>query len=386
MMNKLGKNVKIAVKYESEEVPEIILQSWSGGASWAKAQPSEVKNGVAYFRYEDMVKAYAEGTENYESYGEVFPCLNKVYIGAQNTDLKVTKVNYVFPVRVEDASFNTLPTLYQGDTVDLNDYLIITPDNATDKEVSKWSSSNEKVATVDENGNLVVLKPGYTTITAKLDDNDMEVTYDLEVAIKFDADCKLGSDWGTGVNGELVFTNTQTTPINDWTVEFDYDGEILSIWYGKIVSHEGSHYVVKNLGWNKEIPAGGTITVGFIANYEGDVPAPTNYKFLNPEKKDVEPTYDVALDVKSAWNGNFSGEIKITNTSEETISNWSLDAEITGEIAQIWGGAVASQEDSKYTFINADYNKEIAPGETVTIGISGTANGDVELVSYALNF
>ena len=386
MMNKLGKNVKIAVKYEGEEAPEIILQSWSGGAGWAKAQAAEVKDGVAYFRYEDMVKAYAEGTENYESYGEAFPCLNKVYIGAQNSDLKVTKVNYVFPIRVEDASFNTLPTLYQGDTVDLNDYLVITPDNATDKEVSKWSSSNEKVAKVDENGNLVALKPGYTTITAKLDDNDMEVTYDLEVAIKFEAECNIGSDWGTGVNGELVFTNTQTTPINDWIVEFDYDGEISSIWYGEIVSHEGSHYVIKNLGWNKEIPAGGTITVGFTANYEGDAPTPANYKFLNPEKKDTEVTYDVALDVKNTWDGNFTGEIQITNTSEETISNWSLDAEITGNVTQTWGGTVQSQDGNKYTFTNADYNKEIAPGETVTIGVSGTTNGEVELVSYALNF
>lgn len=384
MMSELGKNVKIAVKYESETAPELILQSWSGGAGWAKVAPAEVVDGVAYFTYEDMVAAYAAGTENYESYDEAFPFLNKVYIGDTGSDLKVTKVYFVYPVKVEDAYFNELPTLYENDTVNLNDYLVVLPEDATDKSVSKWSSSNEKVATVDENGELVAVAPGYTTITATLSDNGMEVAYELEVAIKFEAEYKVSSDWGTGINAELVFTNTQTQAINDWTVEFDYDGEIVNMWNAQIISHEGTHYVIKNLGWNKEIPAGSTVTVGFTANYEGSVSEPAGYKFLNPEKKDSDITYDVVLDVNNTWDNNFTGEIKITNTSEETISSWALEAEITGVVTQTWGGTVTAQDGNKYTFSNADYNKEIAPGETVTIGVTGTTDGTVELLSYKL--
>ena len=45
----------------------------------------------------------------------------------------------------------------------------VEPGNATDKTLV-WSSSNEKIATVDENGNVSALTPGKATITAKSGD------------------------------------------------------------------------------------------------------------------------------------------------------------------------------------------------------------------------
>ncbi|MCQ2070825.1 MAG: Ig-like domain-containing protein, partial [archaeon] len=51
----------------------------------------------------------------------------------------------------------------------------VTPDNATNKAVS-WSSSNKSVATVDENGNVVVKAPGKATITVITKDKSFIAT------------------------------------------------------------------------------------------------------------------------------------------------------------------------------------------------------------------
>ncbi|MGB0438465.1 MAG: Calx-beta domain-containing protein, partial [Mycobacterium sp.] len=38
------------------------------------------------------------------------------------------------------------------------------------------------------------------------------------------------SDWGSGFNGDVTVTNTGTQALPDWQVEFDFDGDISSIW------------------------------------------------------------------------------------------------------------------------------------------------------------
>ena len=45
----------------------------------------------------------------------------------------------------------------------------VAPENATNKTV-KWLSSNENIAQVDDEGNVVAVAPGYCTIYAKADD------------------------------------------------------------------------------------------------------------------------------------------------------------------------------------------------------------------------
>ena len=66
------------------------------------------------------------------------------------------KVQYI---ELDESSLS----LYEGDEYKLS--VIITPSNATNKEVS-WSSSNISVATVDSEGNVVAVKNGNARITA----------------------------------------------------------------------------------------------------------------------------------------------------------------------------------------------------------------------------
>ncbi|KEK24361.1 glycosyl hydrolase family 18 protein [Bacillus gaemokensis] len=70
------------------------------------------------------------------------------------------------------------------------------------------------------------------------------------------------SNWENGYNFSIIIKNTGTTPIKNWNLEFDYNGSLTQVWDSKLVSNTKNHYVITNAGWNGDIPAGGTITIG----------------------------------------------------------------------------------------------------------------------------
>ncbi len=73
----------------------------------------------------------------------------------------------------------------------------------------------------------------------------------------------LDNDWGTGFTARMLLTNHTENALEDWTLEFDFDREITSIWNGVIEAHEGNHYVIKNAGHNANVVSGNAISFGF---------------------------------------------------------------------------------------------------------------------------
>lgn len=181
ILSDLIPNSRIAVSYASDNLPEMILQSWSGGPGWLKIAPSEVKEDIAYFDYEDLVAAYGEG----------FLHLNQIYIGDTGAYLEITKVEILHsPVAGE--------------------FLIY-------------------------------------------------------------------GEWQDGLNGQVTLTNVGEEVISDWKISIVYEGEISNLWNGVIESHEGNYYVIKNDIWNKEIPPGRGVTIGWTASGEKADTPPIKY-------------------------------------------------------------------------------------------------------------
>jgi alpha-L-arabinofuranosidase len=83
-------------------------------------------------------------------------------------------------------------------------------------------------------------------------------------------------DWGTGFTGSLTLTNTGSTPINGWTLSFDFVGAISSIWNATIASQTGNLFVIENASYNAVIAPGQSVTIGFNAS-PGHPASPTNY-------------------------------------------------------------------------------------------------------------
>ena len=77
------------------------------------------------------------------------------------------------------------------------------------------------------------------------------------------------SDWGSGFTGDVTVSNLGDTPLEGWTVSFDFAGEIGSLWNGEVVSRNGSTYTVRGASWNSTVPAGGSVNFGFNATPGG---------------------------------------------------------------------------------------------------------------------
>ena len=77
------------------------------------------------------------------------------------------------------------------------------------------------------------------------------------------------SDWGSGFNGDVTIKNITTAAMANWTVTFNFDGQISSLWNGVLVSRSGSLYTVRNESWNGALAVGASATFGFSANPGG---------------------------------------------------------------------------------------------------------------------
>lgn len=84
--------------------------------------------------------------------------------------------------------------------------------------------------------------------------------------------------------------------------------------------------------------------------------------------------YQVEYTIQNDWTDNQSVELTITNTGDESILNWALKYDATGEINNLYNGVVYNQDNTEYIIKNAGYNYEIAPDQRVTFGY--TLNGN----------
>lgn len=84
-------------------------------------------------------------------------------------------------------------------------------------------------------------------------------------------------DWGSGFTGQVSVKNPSTTPRRNWSLSFDFAGQITSIWDARMVSRSGNHYEVSGAGWNDTIPAGGSVSFGFNGTPGGGSAVPSNF-------------------------------------------------------------------------------------------------------------
>ncbi|MFD5071259.1 cellulose binding domain-containing protein [Streptomyces sp. NPDC058369] len=97
------------------------------------------------------------------------------------------------------------------------------------------------------------------------------------------------SGWTGGYTGQYIVTNDTAAAKNDWTLEFDLPAgtKLSSLWNGEHTV-SGSHVTVRPASWNKQLAAGQSVTVGFVAASDGTAADPTGC-LIEGAKCSVDP-------------------------------------------------------------------------------------------------
>ena len=132
----------------------------------------------------DVIVELQEGGENRTKFTRIGLGQNTLYDKIQLADGRIGYVmhkwlyEYTY-TRVESISLDTtFADLQEGQTLKLN--ATVTPESAQNKNVS-WSSSDNSVATVDQNGNVTALSNGVATIIAKTQDMEKSAICTINV-------------------------------------------------------------------------------------------------------------------------------------------------------------------------------------------------------------
>ncbi|WP_026835032.1 cellulose binding domain-containing protein [Eubacterium xylanophilum] len=191
----------------------------------------------------------------------------------------------------------------------------------------------------------------------------------VEESGKVDFIFSIESEWKNHYNGLIRIKNTSVSDVENWKISFVTSDKIEHIWCGEIVSHESDTYVVKNLGWNQDIKAGGEVNFGFTAYCDDEKDIPHDF-YISQECTKVNAEHSINYRVISEWDTGLNGEIIIHNDSEEKIEDWKLTFDCTSKISCFWTADIDSTKNNTYFIDNRGYNSNIQPDENIVLGFN----------------
>lgn len=99
-------------------------------------------------------------------------------------------------------------------------------------------------------------------------------------ADEYSVDHEIVTSWDGGYQADLTLNNLSDKDMTDWQISFTISAEITDSWGGAFVLSDSVEYEAENEesinntyvvtagDYNTTIPAGGSITIGYVANGE----------------------------------------------------------------------------------------------------------------------
>ena len=190
--------------------------------------------------------------------------------------------------------------------------------------------------------------------------------------------------WNGGYNASVKVENISDEIIHNWYLAYDEYYDIKNIWNAEVYESDDGLTVIKNAGWNQDILPGAIVEFGFTGNGEFNG-FPSKYEIVTNNVEVDSSVYSVKYVINSDWNSGFIGNIVITNNSDKTLEDWTLEFDFERGINSIWDGEIVTNEQNHYVISNAGYNSNIEPGQSVALGfLGGSGSREAEPKDYRL--
>lgn len=233
------------------------------------------------------------------------------------------------------------------------------------------------VANPDQPGNYQLTSLTATAETAEDDSTEPDPT-DPD-APDFSDDpvaFNVTSNWGGGFNGELVITNTSNQAIDAWTLGFDANFDISTLWNGNLTAEADGSYSVTNAVWNGAIAPGASVSVGFGGSLSsGQTPEISNVSLngtLIGDDEDDDGGEEVVPNLSISDVSVVEGDEGTTYASFDVSLSEPTTQAVTVNYATSDGNATAGED-----YVATSGELTIAAGDTsATIAVA--INGDTE--------
>lgn len=203
----------------------------------------------------------------------------------------------------------------------------------------------------------------------------------------YDVQYNIMNEWDTGLQGEIIITNTSEEPLEAWELSFDSTFEINNLWDGRIISSEENHYVVASEMWSNPIAVGESRTIGFtgIKNSNSE-PSINNYSFSvvviddngnnggngGEDEPEPDPEIDLTTDtdgdgVPDAYEEMYGTDPENPDTDGDGLTDYE-EIVLTNSDPLVYNSIDESLSDE-----DADYDKDgLSTREELTLGTDPT--------------
>ncbi len=174
----------------------------------------------------------------------------------------------------------------------------------------------------------------------------------------------LNSDWGDGYSAYISITNNASVAIEDWTLEFDFNRNIDSMWNGTVISHSDNHYVVTNLEYIQNINPGESIVIGFNGTLG--------------TREDVASNF-VLKSYNAVTNGNISEEKKVEIDKSKMYADKTGIYYLADDFKDLCGSVKEYKSLSKLRYVNKNVKGTILDSGDINIAENWKVD-DIKLV------
>lgn len=205
-----------------------------------------------------------------------------------------------------------------------------------------------------------------TEIFGIFDDSNKSIKFESE---RINVEYTVLNSWSGASEISVKIYNTTDEVIHNWALAYTTVDTLFNVQKAQDIGRDNYH-IMKNLGWNQDIPIGGYVDYTYTQYYNSEIDIPKEFELLSHIELTDESKYHISIVEQNRWENNAIIMLIIENLSgDEAIEDWSLNFESNFTIDSIWNASLVSQNNSSIEITNLAYDQNIAPKNSLSIGM-----------------